>query len=194
MGSFLSQEELKKIGFKSLGVNVSLSKMAMIHSPELITLGNNVRIDDFAFLSGNITLGNYIHISPYCELLGGSADAGIVMKDFSGCSSRVTINAMSDDYSGEFMTNPTIPSTFTNVLKQRVLIQEYAIIGATCVILPGVEIGEGTAVGAMSMVTKSLPAWKVCQGIPARVLKERSKRCKELAQQLLASDISFRTV
>lgn len=183
MNSFLSREELDKIGFKSIGKNVLISDMVRIYSPELISIGNNVRIDDFSFLSGDITLGDNIHISPYCELRGGIYDAGIVMKNYSGCSSRVTINAMTDDYSGKYMTNPTIPAEYTNVRRDKVVIYEYAIIGATCVILPGVEIGEGTAVGAMSMVTKSLPEWKICRGIPARVLKDRSKNLLLLEKQ-----------
>lgn len=184
MSSFLSKEELDKIGFKSLGKNVLLSKMASIYLPELISIGNNVRIDDFVMLSGEITLGNNIHIAPYSALIGGAGGAGIIMKNYSGLSSRVTIYSISDDYSGEFMTNPTIPSIYTNVQNGRVVIHEYVIVGATTVILPGVEIGEGTAVGAMSMVEKSLPAWKICRGIPARVLKDRSKKLKDLEQQL----------
>lgn len=185
MSSFLSKEELDKIGFKSLGENILLSRWVMIYSPELISIGNNVRIDDFAMLAGDITLGNNIHISSYCAFFGGKGGAGIVMKNYSGLACRVTIYSTSDDYSGEFMTNPTIPSNFRNEIKGRVVINEYVIVGATSIILPGVEIGEGTAVGAMSMVIKSLPEWKICSGIPARVLKDRSKKLKELEQQYL---------
>ena len=185
MSSFLSKEELDKIGFKSLGKNVLISKLSGIYSPELISIGNNIRIDDFVILSGDITLENNIHIAPYCALIGGAGGAGIVMKNYSGLSARVTIYSISDDYSGEFMTNPTIPSKYTNVQKGRVVIQKYVIVGATSVILPGVEIGEGTAVGAMSMVINSLPEWKICRGIPARVLKDRSKKLKVLEQQYL---------
>jgi len=185
MNSFLSKEELDKIGFKSLGENVLLSKWVGIYSPELISIGNNVRIDDFAMLSGDITLGNNVHVSSYCALFGGKGGAGIVMKNYSGLASRVTIYSSSDDYSGEFMTNPTIPSNFRNEIKGRVVIQENVIVGAASVILPGVEIGEGTAVGAMSMVTKGLPEWKICRGIPARAFKARSKKLKELELQLL---------
>lgn len=185
MNSFLSEEELDKIGFKSLGKGVLISKMARIYLPELISIGNNVRIDDFVILSGDITLESNIHIAPYSALIGGTGGAGIVMKNYSGLSSRVTIYSISDDYSGEFMTNPTIPLDYTNIQKGRVVIQEYVIVGATSVILPGVEIGEGTAVGAMSMVTRSLPKWKMCMGIPARVLKERSKKIKEIEKQFV---------
>lgn len=185
MISFLSKEELDKIGFKSLGENVLISKMVSVYLPELISIGNNVRIDDFVMLSGEITIENNIHIAPYSALFGGAGGAGIVMKNYSGLSSRVTIYSISDDYSGEFMTNPTIPSNYTNVKRGRVIIHEYVIVGATSVILPGVEIGEGTAIGAMSLVDKSLPEWKICSGIPARALKVRSEKLKELEHQFV---------
>lgn len=184
MDSFLSKEELDEIGFKSIGENVLFSKRASVYSPELICIGNNVRIDDFAILSGEIYLGDYIHIAAYCALFGGTGSAGIEMKDYSGLSSHVTIFSVSDDYSGEFMTNPTIPSYYRNVKGERVVLNEYVIVGATSVILPGVEIGEGTAVGAMSIVSRSLPEWKICSGMPARALKDRSRKLKELELQL----------
>ena len=45
-------------------------------------------------------------------------------------------------------------------------------IGAHVVILPGVTIGPGCTIGAGSVVTKSIPAWSVAMGTPARVVKK----------------------
>lgn len=74
--SFLSIEEIKKIGFKSVGNEVYISRFAKFYSPEKMEIGSNVRIDDFCLLSGKIVLGNYIHISAYSALYG--ADVGIL--------------------------------------------------------------------------------------------------------------------
>ncbi|HKW09675.1 MAG TPA: acyltransferase [Gemmatimonadaceae bacterium] len=52
----------------------------------------------------------------------------------------------------------------------RVVIHESSHIGARTVILPGVEIGPRTVVGAGSVVTKSLPPNTVCGGNPAKVI------------------------
>jgi maltose O-acetyltransferase len=52
----------------------------------------------------------------------------------------------------------------------RVVIHESCHIGARTIILPGVEIGPRTIVGAGSVVTKSLPPASVCAGNPAKVI------------------------
>jgi maltose O-acetyltransferase len=52
----------------------------------------------------------------------------------------------------------------------RVRIHESCHIGARCIILPGVDIGPRTIVGAGSLVSKSLPPDTVCAGTPARVI------------------------
>ena len=51
-------------------------------------------------------------------------------------------------------------------------IERGAWIGARVIILKGVTIGEGTIVGAGSVVTKSIPAWTIAAGNPARMIRE----------------------
>lgn len=53
------------------------------------------------------------------------------------------------------MTNPTMPSKYTGVQRDDVLIGKHAIVGSGSVVLPGVVLGEGGAVAALSLVTKS---------------------------------------
>jgi maltose O-acetyltransferase len=52
----------------------------------------------------------------------------------------------------------------------RVVFHESCHIGARSVILPGVELGPRTIVGAQSVVSRSLPPDTVCAGSPARVV------------------------
>ena len=52
----------------------------------------------------------------------------------------------------------------------RVVINESCHIGARSVLLPGVEIGARTLVGANSVVSRSLPPDSVCAGSPAKVI------------------------
>ena len=172
MSSFYSEDELIKIGFKKLGRNVQISRFAQFYLPDKVEIGNNVRIDDFCILSGDIKLGDYVHIAAYCGLYGRG---GIEMEDFSSLSSRVAIYSSNDDYSGGALTNPTVPEEYRNVEYAKVIINKHCIIGSGTIILPGVEIGEGTAVGAMSLCNTDIEEWSVYTGIPAKYIKKRKK-------------------
>lgn len=183
MNSFYTQNELEGMGFESLGENVLISKKSSIYSPNKISIGDNVRIDDFCILSGRIKLGSYIHIAAYSLLVGG--EEGIIMNDFSGVSSRVSIYAMSDDYSGVSLTNPMIPEKYKRTIRAQVIVGKHVIIGASSVVLPGVEIKEGTAVGALSLVNKSLQEWSIYVGNPVKIIKERSKDILTLEKKFL---------
>jgi acetyltransferase-like isoleucine patch superfamily enzyme len=171
--SFYSKSELVRIGFKSLGYNVLISRHARIYNPEKIEIGNNIRIDDFCILSGNIKLGNHIHISAYTALY---AKFGIEMEDYTGLSPRCTIFSATDDFSGDFMIGPMIDDKFTNVHGGKVIIKKFSQIGSNCVILPALTVFEGVAVGAMSLVTHDLNEWSIYKGIPAKFHKQRSKK------------------
>ena len=85
MDSFYSKKELEQIGLKKIGENVKLSKKASFYAPEKISIGSNVRIDDFCILSGLITIGDYVHIAAYTALYGG--DCGVSVGDFVNLSS-----------------------------------------------------------------------------------------------------------
>ncbi len=171
--SFYSEEELQEIGFKSVGKDVLISRHISFYSPEQISIGSHVRIDDFCILSGNISIGNYVHIAAGCYLFAG--EYGIIFKDYTGLSSRSVVYAATDDYSGEYMSNPTIPDEYRNVIGGKVIFEKHVLIATGCTILPGVTVAEGTAVGAMSLVNNNLPEWSICYGIPAQKIKERKK-------------------
>lgn len=183
--SFYSQEELTAIGFKSLGQNVHISRKASIYNPEVIRIGNNVRIDDFCVMAGGrgIELGSFIHIGCFSALFGGSE---IVMGDFSTLSARVAIYSESDDYTGFSLTNPMIPNHFKpKYQKGKVILRRHVIVGANSTILPGATLEEGVAVGAHSLVTKDCQTWSVYFGCPAKKRKDRSKRILELEKEFL---------
>lgn len=46
-------------------------------------------------------------------------------------------------------------------------------IGANSVITAGVKVGDGCVIGAGSVVTKDLPPYSVCVGVPAKFLRNR---------------------
>lgn len=182
MDNFLSREELKALGIKSCGEDVLIGRHAVLYTPEKLSIGNHVRIDDFTVISGRVTLKDYIHISQFCGLYGG--DEGIVMEDFSGLSSKCSVYAVSDDYTGESMTNPMVPAQYKpRVVNGSVSIGRHAIVGCNSVVLPGVNLAEGTAVGSMSLCNKSTEEWSIYIGIPAKRKGDRKRDILELEKK-----------
>jgi len=183
----LSLEQIEKMGFLHVGKNPRLSDKASYYNCGNISLGDNVRIDDFSVISageGGIRIGNYVHIAVYSLLQGA---AKITLEDYSGLSSRVSVYSSSDDYSGSSMTNPTVPAEFTNVKTKEIIIGRHVIIGCGSIILPGVNLEEGVAVGALSMVTKHCHAFGIYSGTPAKRISERSKKLLEIEEKLIES-------
>ena len=172
MASHYTQEELESMGFNSIGNNCMISKKASFYGTSKITIGNNVRIDDFCIISGNVKLGNNIHISAYVALYG---TFGIEFEDNTGISARGTIYSAMDDFSGDYLIGPMNPEEYTNVTGGKVLVKQYSQIGANTLIFPNLTIGEGCVVGACSMVRKSLESWGIYYGIPVKRQKERKK-------------------
>ena len=176
--SFYTEQEISQLGLKSYGKNVRISRYAQIYSPEKISIGDNVRIDDFCILSGRITIGSHIHIAAYCAMYG--ADYGIVMEDYTGLSARATIYAAMDDFSGDYLIGPIHEDEYTNVTGGMVRICAYSQIGAGALIFPNLIIGEGAVLGSMSMAKQSLEPWSIYAGIPAKRIKNRNKRLLDL--------------
>jgi acetyltransferase-like isoleucine patch superfamily enzyme len=172
MNSFLTAAELLQVGFKKYGDNVLISRKASIYNPEKICIGDDVRIDDFCILSGKIVLGNHVHISAYTGLY---ARFGVEMENFSGLSPRCTVFSASDDFGGNYLIGPMVPEQYTNVTGGKVTIKRFTHVGAGSIIMPGVTLHEGVAVGAMSLVRKDLVAWSIYAGNPLRFIKKREK-------------------
>ena len=182
---YYDEHDLKDAGFKSLGRNIQIAKNCTIIGLENISIGDNVRIDGYCGLiaagDGWITLSSFIHIGGYSFL---SAGDGIRMDDFSGLSQGVRIYSRTDDYTGKYLTNPTVPAKYTGIARGTVALERHVIIGSGSVILPKLTIGEGSSVGALAVVTKSLEPWGVFVGCPAKRLRDRSKRLLELETEL----------
>lgn len=177
MESFYTQAELLDLGFKNVGTNVYISRKTSFYGLENICIGNNVRIDDFCILSGNISIGSNVHISAYVALYG---KMGIELQDYTGVSPRSTIFSAMDDFSGNYLIGPIHEKKCINVIGGKVVVKRFSQIGAHSIIFPNVIIEEGVIIGAMSLVNKSVLAWGIYIGQPARFLKKRQKGLLDL--------------
>jgi len=184
---FLDPPQILELGFRHVGKDVLISDKASFHGASRISLGDSVRIDDFCVLSagaGGIKIGNHVHIACFSSLIGSES---ITLQDFAGLSSRVSIYSSSDDYSGGNLTNPTVPEEFTKVDNRPVFVGKHCIIGANSVILPGVTIGDGAAIGALSLISKDCDSFTIYSGVPARRVSERSRDLLEAEKRFTAS-------
>lgn len=180
--------KLKAEDFALLGLDVRVWPLAKIINTLNVSLNHRVIIDDFTFISAfgePVSIGKFVHIASFCSVTG---TGGFIMEDFAGFAAGVRVSTSDEDYSGgSSLTNPTIPPEFRNVRSKLVTIQKHAIIGTNTVILPGVTVGEGCAVGANSVITKDLEPWTICVGTPAKPIKARPKAdILRLEQELFA--------
>jgi len=130
--------------------------LAIISRPELVEIGDHVSIDMWTYISTQAKLGSYIHIAPSVSIIGG-APAMIEMEDFTNIGSGSRIVCASDDFM-QGLISPVVPIEHRTVINKPVIFKRYSTLGVNCTVLPGVTLGEGSIVGAGSVVTKDTEA------------------------------------
>lgn len=171
-GEFLDRDRLLDLGFAALGQNVLIHPSVVLINCAGIKLGSNVRIDAFTLISVSkgITIGSNVHIGSHCSLIGSEE---IEIGDFGNVSHGCRLFSASDDFSGAAMAGSMAPADMRDVEEGPVRIGRHGGLGASCVVLPGVEIGEGTCVAAMTLLRRSLPPWGIFGGTPVRRIGPR---------------------
>jgi acetyltransferase-like isoleucine patch superfamily enzyme len=156
------------------GVNVTIYPGARLVGRDRIHIGSNVIIDDFVFVGphAELNIGNYVHIAAHASIAGGGT---CIIADFVSISNGARILTGSDDFGGDGLINSTIPKELRAVERGVVTIESHVAVGVNVVVLPNVTIGEGAAIGAGAVVTRSLEPWLVYVGAPARPLKPRRR-------------------
>jgi acetyltransferase-like isoleucine patch superfamily enzyme len=186
--NFLDPDELAAAGFAEIGDQVKISRHAMFFGNERMRFGSSVRIDAFCILSAGrpgLRIGRNVHVSAYVAVLG---QASVEIGDFATISVRCTIFSSNDDYSGDTMTNPTVPQEYRGAEDAPVYIGPHAILGTGCTVLPGVRIGESAAVGAGSLVKQNVPPFAIVAGTPARIIGQRRNGHRRHAETMLRAE------
>ena len=182
---WLSREELKRLGFRSLGEDVLISDRATLHGAEHMRIGSHVRIDDFAVITARepVAIGSYVHISAHV-FVGGTA--GVELADFVNLSVGAAVFSASDDFSGRHLLGPTVPDHLREVTAGRVTFDRYTGVGANSVVLPGVHFPEGSGVTPLTLVSRSLPEpWTLYGGVPMRRIRTTFRDRARLGAELL---------
>jgi acetyltransferase-like isoleucine patch superfamily enzyme len=135
-----------------------------------------VIIDDFTYFTTAVSIGNNVHIAPFVSSIGGSKSQ-LTIGDFSSIAAGVRFVCSSDNFKSGGLTNPTIPSKYKDEdnMVCDIVVNKHVIIGTNSVILQGLTLNEGCAVGAMSLVRQNLEPWWMYVGNPLKKVFLRDK-------------------
>lgn len=171
----LTSPQYNRKNLKSVGKDVFISDRVELRRPHLISIGSHVAIDSGVYITTAAEIGNYTHLSPYVTVIGG-AKSKLIVEDFVTIAAGSRIICGSDKFMGEGFTSVTVPEKYRDkVALTTITIKKFAGIGSNVVILPGVTIGEGSVIGACSLVTKDTKPWTIYHGVPAKAVKKRPK-------------------
>lgn len=166
-------EEIKK-QLKYCGENVFIGKNTFFIRPENVVLGDNVRIDPFCYIAAELEVGSNVQITTHC-VLGGRKKIKLGNWTFIGYGSKLFTG--SEDYSGDF--GPVNDFWGNNkVFEGEIIFEDFSGCAADTIIMPGVTLPIGCAIGAKSFVysSKSLDEWSVFLGNPIKFHKKRNKK------------------
>ena len=142
--------------------------------------GKNVRGMRFVTIVGyeRIEIGNNFFASKGMDL---SATKGIIIGDDITFGPNVML------IGGNHKTN--VPGLKMNQLHSGdkhdfIIIENDVWVGANVIILSGVTVGEGTIIGAGSVVTKKMPPYSICAGNPCKPIKPRFALLSDLSSHL----------
>jgi galactoside O-acetyltransferase len=179
----LSSEQISRLGLASVGTDIAISDRCSVYGAGSISLGSHVRIDDFVILTARqpVVIGSYVHVSAFAFLSG---QFGIVIEDFVNVSPRATLLSGNDDSSGQWLPGPLVPEELRHVQGGCIRLGRHSMVGAHSVVLPGISLGEGAVVGALSLVRESLAPWGIYAGVPARLIRQRARNAENLAARI----------
>ena len=150
-----------------------------LFSMKEIVFGENMRVYNRVYIRGNgtITIGdNFLFtngdsINPICRNIRGCL--------YTSHNGRIIIGGdcliMDTDAHPIDYLERRKPVTNENTPSSPVYIKDDAWIGARCIILKGVTIGERAVIGAGSVVTSDIPADCIAAGNPCKMIRKIEK-------------------
>jgi len=131
-----------------VNMHSSVKLFANINNSAVIKIGDFTRVNGSCIHAREkIEIGKNCLIAPNCQIFDSSAH------DLLLENPQIRINSKGGSRS--------------------IKIHDHVWIGANSIILPGVTIGEGSVIGAGSVVTRDIPPFSMAAGNPASVLKTR---------------------
>lgn len=165
---FLMRRVILRALCKSVGCSLRVEPGVVLKHPETMELGDCVFVGAHSVIQGRFDgccrIGNHVWIGPQAYF-----DARhLVLEDYVGWGPGAKL--LGSDHTGLPMGDPIIT---TGLVIQPVTVRFGADIGMNASVLPGVQIGAHSIVGAGAVVTADVPAYAIVAGVPARFLRDR---------------------
>jgi acetyltransferase-like isoleucine patch superfamily enzyme len=143
--------DLKRL--KYLGVGAIIGKTVRIRKPEECVIGDHTILDDFTYISCPLEIGRFSHIASNVTISGGHGR--VTIGDFVGVATGCSLHAASSDYLEGSLDYPSIPAEFQfGGQCEDIVFEDFVLLGAKSVVLPGVHLPEGVSTGALSVISK----------------------------------------
>ncbi len=169
-----------------------------IQHPSLVQVGRSVIIEEYvsidALSTTGITIGDNVTIAKHSTIqctgvirklgvgLNIGNDSAIGAYSFIGAQGGVTIGAnvimgpkVSFHAENHNFDDPETPIRLQGESRKGIIVEDDCWIGAGTIILDGVKIEEGCVIAAGSVVTKSVPAFSIMAGVPAKLIRSRKE-------------------
>jgi len=136
-----------------IGAGTRIWQFSVIY--EGAQIGRDCNICAHTLVESDVLIGNEVTVK-----------SGVYLWDGLTIEDNVFIGPNATFTNDKHPRSKVYPETFL-----RTLIKKGASIGANATILPGIEIGEHSVVGAGAVVTKSIPPYAVVMGNPAKIIR-----------------------
>ena len=167
-------ELLKKNNYEKKDIYISNNS---IFKRKLI-LDNHIALDPFIYCASNLICRNYVHLSANINIVGGS-DSYVYIGNFCNISAGCNLCPGSSDFlSDNIISSPLLPKNIQSNIIKPIVIHDFVTIGLNTTILSGIEIAEGSVIGANSFVNKDTEPWTLYSGCPAIPTKKIENKLK----------------
>ena len=165
-------EKIKK-EFKYCGEQVFIGENTIFTNPENVLINDRVRIDPFCLITASLFVGSNSHICSHV-VLGGGVRQSITLEGWNFIGYGSKLFTASEDYSGEF--GPVCEFWGNNkTFRGDITFNLYSGVASDVMVFPRVNLPHGCAIGAKSLVRKSLclNPWSVYYGDPLKFKRVR---------------------
>ena len=144
----------------------------VVAKQNLKIIGSRVSIDKGVYCSTNVTLGSYVHISPYVTIIGGKSGY-FIAKGFNNIMAGARIICGSDRFDSSGLFGALIPEELKGrQIIEPVIMEEFSNIGTNAIVLPGARLRRGVLLTAGSLLIGDTEEWGIYQGNPAELKKK----------------------